>query len=82
MMGASGGMYLWIALWVVLGVAVAAAAAIVVARSLSGRQQQHHEVASASSRSVRDAQDALRQRYARGEISREEYLQGKIELED
>ena len=31
---------------------------------------------------VREAKDALRLRYAHGEISREEYLQGKIELED
>jgi uncharacterized membrane protein len=31
---------------------------------------------------VREAQDAMKMRYARGEISREEYLQGKVELED
>ena len=31
---------------------------------------------------VREARDALKMRYARGEIGREEYLQGKVELED
>jgi putative membrane protein len=31
---------------------------------------------------VREAKDALRLRYANGEIDREEYLQGKVELED
>ena len=31
---------------------------------------------------VREAKDALKMHYARGEIDREEYLQGKVELED
>ncbi len=31
---------------------------------------------------AQQATDALRLRYAKGEISREEYLQGKAELED
>jgi uncharacterized membrane protein len=31
---------------------------------------------------VREAKDTLKMRYARGEISREEYLQGKVELEE
>jgi len=31
---------------------------------------------------VREAKDAWRLRYANGEISREDYLQGKVELED
>jgi uncharacterized membrane protein len=31
---------------------------------------------------LQEAQEALRLRYARGEISREDYLQGKVELED
>jgi hypothetical protein len=31
---------------------------------------------------VKEAKDVLRLRYAHGEISREEYLQGKVELED
>jgi uncharacterized membrane protein len=31
---------------------------------------------------LREAKEALRLRYANGEISREEYLQGKVELED
>jgi putative membrane protein len=40
------------------------------------------EVRPAESPAVRQAKDALRLRYANGEISREDYLQGKIELED
>jgi uncharacterized membrane protein len=35
-----------------------------------------------SAAAVREAKDALRLRYANGEISREDYLQGKVELED
>jgi uncharacterized membrane protein len=31
---------------------------------------------------LQEARDALRLRYANGEISREDYLQGKVELED
>jgi hypothetical protein len=31
---------------------------------------------------VREARDALRLRYANGEIDREQYLQGKVDLED
>ena len=31
---------------------------------------------------MQEAKDALKMRYARGEIGREEYLQGKVELED
>jgi len=31
---------------------------------------------------VREAKDALRLRYANGEINREDYLQGKVELEN
>jgi uncharacterized membrane protein len=31
---------------------------------------------------VREAKDALKMRYATGEIDREAYLQGKVELED
>lgn len=39
-------------------------------------------ISPADSASVRDARDALKLRYAHGQISREEYLQGKVELED
>jgi hypothetical protein len=31
---------------------------------------------------LREAKDALRLRYANGEISPEDYLQGNVELED
>ena len=40
------------------------------------------QVRAGDSPALRDAKDALRLRYANGEISREEYLQGKVELED
>ena len=40
------------------------------------------EVRPAESHAVGQAKDAPRLRYANGEISREEYLQGKVELED
>jgi uncharacterized membrane protein len=40
------------------------------------------QVRSGDSPAVREAQDTLRLGYANGEISREEYLQGKVELED
>lgn len=80
MMGSTGGMYLWLVLWIVVGLALAVTAGLVVARALSHRR--HNEIGPAESRKAQDAQDALRLRYARGEISREEYLQGKVELED
>jgi uncharacterized membrane protein len=55
----------------------------VAARVLSIRHgAEPPEVRSGDSPAVREAQDALRLRYANGEISREEYLQGKVELED
>jgi uncharacterized membrane protein len=36
----------------------------------------------AESPAIREAKDALKMRYAHDEISREEYLQGKVELDD
>ena len=81
MMGA--GMGAWILLWIVLGLAAALAAGVVVARVLGTRRG--HEplpLPPPESPAVRQAKDALRLRYANGEIDREEYLQGKVELED
>jgi putative membrane protein len=82
MMGGAGlGAWLW--LWIILGVAVAVTAGVVVARALGpGREPEPPQLPSAQSPAVREAQDAMKMRYARGEISREEYLQGKVELED
>jgi putative membrane protein len=71
----------WIVLWVLLGLALAVAAGVAVARVLSTRGDQP-QVRSAESPAVREAKDALRRRYASGEISREEYLQAKVEIED
>jgi len=31
---------------------------------------------------VQEAKDALRMRYAKGELGRAEYLQGKVEMEE
>ena len=46
------------------------------------REPNPPQIPAAESAAVREAKDALKMRYARGEIDREEYLQGKVELED
>jgi uncharacterized membrane protein len=46
------------------------------------RSASFREVHANESPAVREAKDALRLRYANGEISREEYLHGKVELEE
>jgi uncharacterized membrane protein len=80
MMDATGG---WILLWTLLVLALAVAGGIVAARVSSIRHSaEPPEVRSGDSPAVREAQDALRLRYANGEMGREEYLQGKVELED
>lgn len=82
MMG-SPGMGAWILLWIFLGLALAVTAGVVVARVLGTRHgPDPSQFRSAESPAVREAKDALRRRYANGEISREEYLQGKVEIED
>ena len=82
MMGSA--MDAWIFLWIFLGLAVVVTAAgVVVARVLGvSRKADQPQVPPAESPAVREAKDALRLRYANGEISREDYLQGKVELED
>jgi putative membrane protein len=81
MMGAGTGG--WILLWIFLGLAVAAVAGVVVARALAReRKADRPQIRSAEPPAVQEAKDALRLRYAKGEISREEYLQGKVELEE
>jgi putative membrane protein len=70
-------------LWVFLGLAVVVTAGVVVARALGTRRTpEPPRLPPAESPAVREAKDALKMRYARGEIGREEYLQGKVELED
>jgi putative membrane protein len=83
MMGASG---TWMLLWSLLGLALAVlvvAGGIWAARVLSTRHRDRWPQVNASAPpGTQEARDALRLRYARGEISREDYLQGKVELED
>ena len=83
MMGASGA---WILLWSLLGLALAVlvvAGGIWAARVLgAGHRDRSPQVSAAAPPGLQEARDVLRLRYARGEVSREDYLQGKVELED
>jgi uncharacterized membrane protein len=82
MMGSTG-MGAWILLWIFIAVAVAATGGVLIVRALGTRHEDRQlQVRSDESVALREARDALRMRYAKGEISREEYLQGKVELED
>lgn len=85
MMGTAGSAYPWvpILLWSLLGLVLAVTSGMVVAKALTGRHEAgRRQIGSAGAAGIQAAQDALRLRYARGEISREDYLQGKVELED
>lgn len=78
-----GAMGAWILLWIILGIAVVTVSGVVVARVLDTRRKADQpQIQVTESPAAQEAKDALRLRYARGEISREEYLQGKVELED
>jgi uncharacterized membrane protein len=80
MMGVMGG---WVLLWILLAVVLVVAGGILAARVLAARHSaEPPQVCAGDSPAVREAKDALRLRYANGEISREEYLQGMVELED
>jgi putative membrane protein len=82
MMGGAG-MGGWIALWSVLGFVAIVAGGLMVAHLLGIRRgSDQPQVRAGESAAVTEAKDTLRRRYARGEISREEYLQGKVEIED
>jgi putative membrane protein len=76
-----GGMAASMALWTVLILAVAVTCGVAVARVLRYRHAGG-QITAGEPRGLVEARESLRQRYARGEISREEYLQGKVELED
>ena len=83
MMGTTGTMSAWVFVWILLALAIGAAGGFLVARSLSVRRStEQAQIPPADSPAVREAKEALKMRYARGEIDREEYLQGKVELED
>jgi len=85
MMAATGAEYAWvlILLWSLLALVVVGTSGVVLAKVLSSRHQAGaQQVRSAEPPSLDEAQHALRLRYAHGEISREDYLQGKVELED
>jgi putative membrane protein len=82
MMGTAGTAGPWIVLWIVLGVALLVTAGVVAVRVLSSRRAQLPPVRAGEPPGLREARAALRMRYASGEISREDYLQGKVELED
>lgn len=78
-----GSMSAWIVLWSFLGLAVVAVGGVLVGRALGTRREPGRpQLRPGDSPAVREASDVLRLRYAHGEISREEYLQGKVELED
>lgn len=80
MMGTTGG---WVLLWALLAVVLAVAGGAVAVRVIASRgATEPGQICAGDSPAVRQAKDALRLRYANGEIGREEYLQGKVELED
>ncbi len=81
MMGTSGAMG-WILLWSLVGLAVLVTGGFVAARALGRSHRDSPPQITGAEPALGEARDALRMRYARGEISREEYLQGKVELED
>jgi uncharacterized membrane protein len=83
MMGSAGATSAWVLLWSLLGLALAVTAGILAVRALrAGHGAAQSQVGAGDSAAVQEARDVLRLRYASGEISREDYLQGKVELED
>jgi putative membrane protein len=81
MMGA--GMGAWMLLGIFLGLAAVVTGGVLVARAISARRgPEPPQLPPAESPAVREAKESLRLRYAHGEISREDYLQGKVELEE
>ena len=78
-----GTMGAWILLWILLALALGVTGGILITQGLHARHSGGSpQLPPAESPAVREAKDALRLRYANGEISREDYLQGKVELED
>jgi len=82
-MGSSGAMGGWMLLWVLLALVLGVTGGVVIARVVHTRHSARlPRVPPAESPAAQQAREALRLRYANGEISREDYLQGKVELED
>jgi uncharacterized membrane protein len=80
MMGSPGS---WALLWGLLALVLVAAGGSLASWALTARRNaEPPRIRADGPPAVRDAKDALRLRYANGEITREEYLQGKVELED
>ena len=74
----------WMAVWGVLGLvvlALAVAGGVFAARALAARDSGPAPVPAGSAPGLAEATAELRRRYAAGEISREDYLQGKVDLE-
>ena len=83
MMGTTGTTGAWVLLWILLALALGIPGGVLIARGLHTRRNaEPPQVPPAEPAQLRDAKNALRLRYANGEISREDYLQGKVELED
>src|SRR5436309_12862936 len=83
MIGTTGTVGAWIILWILLAIAVGVAGGFLIARGLhTGRGAEPPQTPPTESPAVREAKDALRVRYANGEINRKDYQQGKVELAD
>lgn len=83
MMGTTGTTGAWLLLWILLALGVGVIGGFLIADGLHSRRgATPPQIPPTESAAVREAKDALRLRYASGEISREDYLQGKVELED
>lgn len=81
MMGASDA---WMIIWGVLGLvvlALAVAGGVLAVRALAARDAGRDPVPAGFAPGLAEATAELRRRYAAGEISREDYLQGKVDLE-
>ena len=79
-----GVMSAWMIGWSVLGLAALALAAVGgvhAVRALAGRDAIGDRVATMPMPGLAEATAELRRRYAVGQISREDYLQGKVDLE-
>ena len=83
MMGTTGTPGAWILLWILLAFGVGVIGGLLIARGLHARRgAAPPQIPPAESAAVREAKDAPRLRYANGEISWGDYLQGQVELED